>query len=72
MSEIILDGDKLRWHKERVDALLAGERVAPLTIDCALTRKCSYRCIYCYGQLQENPGGELSSRRHSSVSGRCR
>ncbi len=60
MSEIILDGDKLRWHKERVDALLAGERVAPLTIDCALTRKCSYRCIYCYGQLQENPGGELS------------
>ncbi len=60
MAEIILDGDKLRWHRERVAALLAGERVAPLTIDCALTRACSYRCVYCYGQLQHNPGEALS------------
>lgn len=60
MAEIILDGDKLRWHKERVEAMLAGERVAPLTIDCALTRNCSYRCVYCYGQLQHNIGDDLS------------
>ncbi|NJD56292.1 MAG: radical SAM protein [Nitrospirae bacterium] len=53
-EKIILDGHKLLWHRERVDAWLRGERVAPITIDCALTRACTYRCVYCYGQLQEN------------------
>ncbi len=54
MSELILDGHKLAWHKERVQAWLKGERIAPITIDCALTRRCTYRCVYCYGQLQAN------------------
>jgi len=54
MPEIILDGHKLAWHKERVDAWLRGERIAPVTIDCALTRRCTYRCVYCYGKLQAN------------------
>jgi len=54
MKKIILDGHKLQWHKDRVDAWLNGERIAPITIDCALTRKCSYRCTYCYGMLQAN------------------
>jgi MoaA/NifB/PqqE/SkfB family radical SAM enzyme len=54
MSELILDGHKLLWHKERVEAWLRGERVAPITIDCSLTRRCSYRCVYCYGKLQAN------------------
>jgi len=53
-SKLILDGHKLAWHKDRVDAWLAGERVAPITIDCALTRNCNFKCQYCYGQLQEN------------------
>ena len=51
---LILDGHKLAWHKDRVDAWLHGERIAPITIDCALTRRCSYRCVYCYGMLQAN------------------
>jgi len=51
---LILDGHKLLWHPERLKAWLNGERIAPITIDCALTRRCNYRCIYCYGQLQEN------------------
>ncbi len=54
MSELILDGHKLNWHKDRVEALLKGEKVAPITIDCSLTRRCTYRCVYCYGQLQAN------------------
>ncbi|OGX53931.1 MAG: radical SAM protein [Omnitrophica WOR_2 bacterium RIFOXYA12_FULL_38_10] len=54
MGELILDGHKLNWHKDRVDAWLRGERIAPITVDCALTRRCTYRCIYCYGQLQAN------------------
>jgi MoaA/NifB/PqqE/SkfB family radical SAM enzyme len=53
-KEIVLDGHKLDWHKERVEAWLNGKRIAPITIDCALTRRCTYRCVYCYGQLQAN------------------
>lgn len=51
---IVLDGHKLIWHKDRVEAWLRGERIAPITIDCALTRRCNYDCVYCFGQLQEN------------------
>ncbi len=53
-SSLILDGHKLAWHHDRVEAWLRGERIAPITVDCALTRKCTYRCTYCYGQLQAN------------------
>lgn len=53
-EEIILDDHKLQWHKNRVEKWLNGERIAPITIDCALTRKCTYKCVYCYGQLQAN------------------
>ena len=54
MSNLILDGHKLNWHRDRVEAWLRGERIAPVTIDCSLTRRCTYRCVYCYGQLQAN------------------
>ncbi len=59
-DKIILDGHKLAWHKDRVDAWLRGERIAPITIDCALTRRCSYQCTYCYGQLQANDEKKMS------------
>lgn len=52
--ELVLDGTKLAWHRERVEDLMRGERVAPITVDMALTRACTYRCVYCYGKLQEN------------------
>lgn len=54
MSRYILDGHKLSWHQDRVEAWLRGERIAPITIDCALTRRCTYNCVYCYGKLQKN------------------
>lgn len=54
MGKYILDGHKLAWHRERVEAWRHGERIAPITIDCSLTRRCTYRCVYCYGKLQEN------------------
>lgn len=59
-ERFILDGHKLAWHRDRVEAWLNGERIAPITIDCALTRKCTYRCIYCYGLLQDNQGKPLT------------
>jgi len=54
IEKLILDGHKLSWHRERVEAWLNGERIAPITIDCSLTRRCTYNCVYCYGQLQAN------------------
>ena len=54
MSDLILDGHKLQWHGDRVEALFLGERVAPITMDVGLTRKCTYKCGFCYGKLQKN------------------
>src|SRR5512143_826175 len=59
-EKIILDGHKLEWHRDRVEAWLRGERIAPITIDCALTRACTYRCVYCYGQLQANDEKQMT------------
>ena len=60
MGSLLLDGHKLPWHRERVEAWLRGERIAPITVDCALTRRCTYKCVYCYGKLQENDGPPLT------------
>lgn len=57
---MVLDGHKLQWHKERVNAWLNGERIAPITIDCALTTACNYNCVYCYGKLQKNEGKKFT------------
>ena len=53
-QELILDGTKISWHKERIDAWERGERIAPITIDMALTRACNYSCGFCYAMFQEN------------------
>ena len=53
-TDLILDGTKLAWHKERIDAWKRGERIAPITIDMALTRACNYSCGFCYAMFQEN------------------
>ena len=53
-AELILDGTKMSWHLDRVRAWERGERIAPITIDMALTRACNYACGYCYAMLQEN------------------
>lgn len=53
-TQMILDGTKIAWHAERVRAWKRGERIAPITIDMALTRACNYGCHFCYAMLQEN------------------
>lgn len=60
MRKLILDGHKLTWHRERLEAWLRGERIAPITVDLALTRGCNYNCLYCYGKLQANKERPLS------------
>lgn len=51
---LILDGTKLSWHLDRVQKWQKGERIAPITIDMALTRACNYSCGFCYAMFQEN------------------
>lgn len=53
-TRLILDGTKIAWHLERIQAWERGERIAPITIDMALTRACNFACTYCYATLQEN------------------
>src|SRR5579871_5990990 len=53
-TQLILDGTKIAWHQDRIQAWERGERIAPITIDMALTRACNYACHYCYAILQEN------------------
>ena len=53
-ERMVLDGHKLPWHMDRVAAWERGERIAPITIDMALTRACDYSCSFCYAMLQEN------------------
>ena len=53
-QDLILDSTKLNWHLERVEQWKKGERIAPITIDMALTRACNYSCHFCYAMLQEN------------------
>lgn len=53
-TALILDGTKIAWHLDRVQAWERGERIAPITIDMALTRACNFACEYCYAMLQEN------------------
>ena len=61
-QKYVLDGHKLLYHIDRVKAWLDGERIAPITIDWSLTRACTYNCIYCYGQLQENKRKKITKK----------
>lgn len=49
-----LDGTKVGWYRDRVEALMRGERVAPVTMDVAWSRKCSASCSFCYAMLQSS------------------
>lgn len=52
VHDLVLDGSKIGWYRDRVEAWKRGERIAPITMDVAWTRKCSAACNFCYAQLQ--------------------
>ncbi len=54
-----LDGSKVAYHTDRIEAWLRGERIAPISVDWALTRRCNYECGYCYAELQNNQEHEM-------------
>lgn len=61
-TRLILDGTKVAWHRDRIEAWKRGERIAPITIDMALTRACNYGCHYCYAMMQENERSAITEK----------
>lgn len=62
INDYVLDGTKVGWWKERVLAWQAGERIAPITMDVAWTRKCQAACTFCFAQMQASEGGEITKK----------
>ncbi len=52
-GKLILDSHKLSYHYDRVEAWEAGEKIAPISVDMALTRACGAMCSFCYAMVQE-------------------
>tara|TARA_B000000475_G_C16004017_1_gene450095 strand:+ start:2131 stop:3303 length:1173 start_codon:yes stop_codon:yes gene_type:complete len=52
-GKLILDSHKLSYHYDRVIAWENGEKVAPVSVDMALTRACGAMCSFCYAMVQE-------------------
>jgi len=52
-GKLILDSHKLSHHMDKVEAWEAGERIAPVSVDMALTRACGAMCSFCYAMVQE-------------------
>lgn len=59
-----LDGSNVSYHRERVEAWARGERIAPIFMDIAWTRKCQAACHFCYAQAQSSDGG-IITREHA-------
>jgi MoaA/NifB/PqqE/SkfB family radical SAM enzyme len=51
---LILDSHKLSCHYDRVQQWEVGERIAPVSVDMALTRACGAMCSFCYAMIQES------------------
>ena len=52
-GNLILDSHKLGYHYDRVEKWEQGERIAPVSVDMALTRACGAMCSFCYAMVQE-------------------
>lgn len=60
VKDLQLDGSKIGWYRDRVEAWKRGEKIAPVTMDVSLTRRCQASCSFCYAQLQASEGGEIT------------
>jgi len=60
IKDLVLDGTKVGFWRDRVEAWERGEKIAPVTMDVAWTRKCAAACNFCYASLQSSDGGEIT------------
>ena len=58
-SKLVIDGTKIGWWRERVEAWARGERVAPITVDLSWTRRCQFSCSYCAAKTQASASPAL-------------
>lgn len=58
--ELTLDGTNIGYHRSRVEAWARGERVAPIFMDVAFTRRCQAACYFCAAQTQASEGGVIT------------
>lgn len=55
------DSTKLIYHMDRViDYYDKSKRIAPIHIDCGITKKCNMLCSYCYAKMQDLNGAVIS------------
>jgi MoaA/NifB/PqqE/SkfB family radical SAM enzyme len=47
MDKYNLDGHKLYWHLDRLQAWQSGELVAPIYVEISPVSYCNHRCIFC-------------------------
>lgn len=66
-----LDGTKINWYHDRVRAWEQGERIAPITIDMALTTTCNMGCEFCYRYLQHNTKYKITKQHMTSFLDDC-
>ena len=59
LTKLIVDGAKVGWHRDRVEAWHRGERVAPITMDIAWTRRCNAACDFCAAKTQASASPSL-------------
>ena len=52
-GKLILDSHKLSYHYDRVEEWENNKRIAPVSVDMALTRDCGAMCSFCYAMVQE-------------------
>jgi len=62
LQNLQLDGTKISWYRERVEAWKRGEKIAPITMDVAWTRQCNAACVFCAAQFQASdaPPGRIT------------
>lgn len=60
VEQLVLDDTKVGFYPDRIAAWRRGERIAPITIDAAWTRKCNYACEFCYATLQASQGHTIT------------
>ena len=52
-GNLILDSHKVSYHYDRIETWENGEKIAPVSVDMALTRACGAMCSFCYAMVQE-------------------
>ena len=66
IAKLVIDGTKVAWHRDRVEAWQRGERIAPITMDVAWTRRCNAACDFCAAKTQASASPSLDIPRDAA------